>query len=142
MSEAHEAWCQTRMHSDAAKKVWETYNMHRLFHSTNGIGKWFACALEDGETDNTLYDRKQDAVRHQKHNESRFTFIRIVPSSMSQCEAEVMLATARNLNKAGMRLADPDRKDGGMDVIKRLTVEDQRAQMLGRNTNLVMPWEA
>jgi len=137
----HEPWCHFGKHSDAAKRVWETYNMHRLFNADDGVGKWIACALEDGSSDNTLYDSKYSAVRHQKNNEANYTFIKIAPTTMRQCEAEVMLKTARNLHKAGLRLADPDHKHGGMDVIKRLAVEDQLAQMRGRNTNLIMPWE-
>jgi hypothetical protein len=137
----HERWCRVETHTTAAMKLWETYNMHRLFADNNGVGKWFAVALEDGASDNTLYDTKREAVRFQKHNEKYYTFIRIVPTTMKPCEAEVMIITARRTYKAGMRLADPDDRNGGKDLIKRLTVEDQLNQMRGRNTNLVMPWE-
>jgi hypothetical protein len=61
---------------------------------------------------------------------------------MKVCEAEVMLTTARQLYDNGMRMTDPDHKHGGLDLITRLTAEDQLAQMRGVVTNLKMPWEA
>jgi hypothetical protein len=140
----HEAWCQQKAlgHSDAAKRMCDTYNLHRMAGGFEVVGKWFAAALADGRTDDTLYDSKSEAVRFQHHNEQWYTFVKIQPCSMNECEAEVLLKTARNLYDKGMRLADPDHAHGGMDVIQRTSVEDQLAQSVGRNTNLVMPWEA
>jgi hypothetical protein len=140
----HEPWCQQKAigHTDAANRVHDTYNLHRLALGNDAIGKWFACALADGRSDNELYDSKYDCVRHQKHNEQFYTFVKIVPPSMRLCEAEIVLSAARKHYDAGFRLVDPDHKHGGPDLIKRLTMEDVRNQMAGRNTNLVMPWEA
>jgi hypothetical protein len=140
----HEAWCQQKAfnHSDAAKRVSDTYNLHRIALGYDAIGKWFGSALNDGRSDDTLYDSKRDCVVHQHHNEMYYTYTKIGPQSMNPCEAEVMLKTARSLYDKGLRLADPDHARGGLDVIKRLTVEDQLAQARGINTNLRMPWEA
>jgi len=140
----HDSWCpQTAFgHDDAAKRVCDSYNLHRLAHDLGAVGKWIACALTDGKGGNTLYDSKRDAVRHQGHNEMYFTFVKIGPQSMTICEAAVMLKVARATHDRGIRLADPDDANGGKDVIKRLTVEDQRNQSIGLNTNLRMPWEA
>lgn len=136
----HEPWCKAPAHSDAAKRMSDTYNLHRLAGGLASVGKWFAAKLEDGRTDNVLYDSKLDCVRHQGHNERYYTFIKIAPNSMNQCEGEVMLTTARKLYDKGMRMADPDHKHGGMDLITRLTVEDQLQQARGVVTNLAMPW--
>lgn len=142
----HTQWCQNkRGHSDAAKRLSDTYNLHRIAADVTGvenIGKWFAAALADGTSDGVLYDDKRSCVQHQKHNESLYTFIRIVPHTMSVCEAEVMLSTARRLYDKGLRMADPGHRHGGQDVIKRLTVEDQLAWARGAVQNLIMPWEA
>jgi hypothetical protein len=140
----HEPWCQmkTMGHSDAAQRLYDTYNLHRMAIGDNAIGKWFAVAMADGRSDNVLYDTKRECVRHQHHNEQYYAFVKIVPPSMRLCEAEVMLTTARKLFDGGLRMVDPDDKHGGKDVIKRLSVEDQLAQMRGHNTNLQMPWEA
>lgn len=138
----HKPFCEGREHSDAAKRLSDTYNLHRTAGDTLGItaiGKWFAAALQDGESDGVLYDTRRDCVLHQKHNEQRYTFIKIGPYSMNYCEAEVMLRVARKAYDAGMRLVDPEEKHGGRELIKRLTTEDQLALALGRATNLVMP---
>jgi len=140
----HEPWCSSKAfrHEDAARRIADTYALHRLGAGLNAVGKWFASRLNDGTTDNTLYDSKQEAVRFQHGDEDYYTFIKINPHTMNACEAAVMLKTARFAADNGMRLADPRNKTGGKELIKRLTVEDQMAQAGGRNTNLTMPWEA
>lgn len=142
---AHDLNCpRKRDHSDAAKRVADAYNLHRTAAGMGAVGQWIAVALCDGTSDGVLYGCKQAAVRHQHHNEAYYAFIRIAPCSMSPCEAESFLRTNRALYDAGMRLADPDHRGGGREVIPRLTVEDQRAQIAailgrGRPTNLILP---
>lgn len=140
----HEQWCTTRAlpHEDASKRVSDEYNLHRIGIGDASIGRWFAARLSDGTSDHVLYDNKRDAVIHQHHDEQHYTFIKIGPYDMTPCSAAVMLKTARALAEKGMRFADPDSKTGGMDLIKRVTVEDQMAQSRGINTGLIMPWEA
>ncbi len=140
----HQSYClmQAMGHSDAAKRLSDIYNLHRIGAGWNAVGKWFASRLDDGSSDDTLYDTRAECVRHQRHDEQFYTWIKIVPSSMNVCDAEIMLRTARTLYEKGIRIADPDHKNGGMDVIKRSSAEDQFAQLRGVNTNLIMPWEA
>jgi hypothetical protein len=121
------------LHSDAAKRVSDTYLMHRSADPYGCIGKWIACALQDGSSDNTLYDSKQDAIRHQHHNENWYTFIQIVPSMMTECEAEVMLKVARMIYDKGGRMSDGFNRH---DLIKRLGWEDQLALSEGHVTNV------
>lgn len=140
----HQSWCLQKAfgHTDAAKRLADTYNLHRVALGLDAVGKWIAVSLAEGRSDNVLYDSKLDCVKRQHHNESYYAFIKVGPSGMDECEAEVMLRTNRTLYENGMRMADPDHAHGGPDVIKRLTVEDQLAQALGVNTGLIMPWEA
>jgi len=139
---SHERYCQYKEsgHTDAAKRLCDTYNLHKIGAGYDSIGKWFAAALNDGTSDDVLYDNKRECVRHQKHNEQYYTFIKIVPPSMNVCDAEIMLITARRMYKAGMRMADPDHKNGGLDLITRLTDEDMLAMSRGAVTNLRMPF--
>lgn len=120
-------------HSDAAKRVSDVYNMHRIADPYGCVGSWIACALADGTSDNVLYDSKRDAIAHQHHNENYFTFIQIVPSTMTPCEAEVMLKVARMAYESGMRITDGLSK---YDLIKRLGWEDQLALSNGVAQNL------
>jgi hypothetical protein len=140
---AHERYCRYKHtgHSDAAKRFCDIYNLHKIGAGNASIGKWFAVRLSDGSSDDTLYDDKRAAVIHQKHNEQFYAFVKIVPPSMKVCDAEVMLATHRKMYDAGMRMADPDHKHGGMDLITRLTQSDQLAMARGAVTGLTMPWE-
>lgn len=114
-------------HSDAAKRVADTWRLHRAALGTVATGQWFAAALEDGASDGVLYEGKRDAVRHQHHNEQRYAFICISPGDLTPCMAEEFLAINRTLYARGIRLADPDHAKGGRDVIQRVTVEDQRS---------------
>ena len=111
-------------HSDAAKRISDTYALHRIADPYGNMGSWFAVALADGTTDNVLYDSKRDAIRHQHHNENFYTFIQIVPASFSACEGEVMLKVARMLYDAGGRQSDGFSKH---ELIRRLGWEDEIA---------------
>lgn len=128
-----ENWTPFGDHSDAAKRVADTYNMHRVADPYGCIGYWIACALIDGSSDNTLYDSKQAAIRYQHHNENYYTFIQIVPSTMTPCEAEVMLKVARMLYDKGGRISDGFSRH---DLIKRLGWEDQLALAKGIASNV------
>ena len=114
-------------HSDAAKRISDTYRLHRTAQGAAAIGRFFAAALADGSTDGQLYDGKRDAVRHQHHNEQRYIFLAIGPHDLSPCEAEELLHIQRMFYDRGIRWADPDHARGGREVVQRVTVEDQRS---------------
>jgi hypothetical protein len=128
-----------RVHSDAAKRIYDTYHLHRsageLF---DVIGKWFASALADGSTDGVLYDSRMDAITHQHHNESYFTFVQVTPASITVCNAEVMLEMGR---KFDAKLLDRAARNGGRQLIKRSSIEDMMSTVRGYPTNLEMPRE-
>ena len=130
-----ENWTALGDHSDAAKRVADIYSLHRLADPYGNIGYWIACALADGQSDMVLYESKQAAIRHQHHNENWYTFIQIVPSNMTPCEAEVMLKVARMAYESGMRVTDGLSR---RDLIKRLGWEDQTALSNGIATNVVI----
>lgn len=133
-------------HSDAAKRVSDNYNLHRVANPYDSIGKWIAVALSDGHSDGTLYDSKRDCVSHQHHDEMWYAYIRINPTSMTPCDAEIFLKMHRMMYEKGIRLADPDDVSGGKEVIKRSTREDQSSLMRSiqsggtiRPRNLLLP---
>lgn len=112
-------------HSDAAKRITDTYNLHKAAGAP--VGHWMAANLGDGTSDNCAYPDKGTAVRYQHHNEWWFAFIRLMPGSMSVCEAESLLYMRRQ--EARLHLADRDDPRGGMEVIPRLRIEDHDRQM-------------
>ncbi len=99
-------------HTDAAKRVCDSVNLHQLAGDAgwaweNVRGKWMAFKLEDGSSDGTLYDSKQDAIHHQS-DEFLCMYLPLHPGAMNVCEAEIMLKFHRKAYDAGFRLPDPD----------------------------------
>jgi hypothetical protein len=124
----HDSGCPVRSHSDAARRASDAVNLHYSALGTGAIGKWVSVRLADGSSDGALYDRKVDAVRHQP-DEKLCAYICISPAAMNVCRAESFLKMSRMAYEAGFRIADPDARHGGVDLIPRLTQEDQAAQM-------------
>jgi hypothetical protein len=135
----HTHYCRTLDHSDAAKRIYETYTLHRLADPIGNLGQWFAVAIADGSTDGVLYDSRIDAITHQHHNETYYVYVLIGPHQMSLCDAEIFLAGVRKTYDARKAMMDRDRPSGGKVIIPRLTVEDQLAQNAGKWQNLILP---
>jgi len=127
----HDQSCPSRSwgHSDASMRVSDEYRLHRMADPSGSMGRWIACRLSDGSSDHVLYDSKRDAVTHMHHNEQWYMFVQIGPHDMSPCAAEAFIRVKRTLDNAGIKLTDPDHRNGGMDVIPRIAREDQVSQM-------------
>ncbi len=127
----HDPGCPRREgydHTDAAKRAADQVHLHLAAIGLDAVRKWVAIRLSDGGSDGTLYDRKQEAVRHQL-DEFLCCYVCIPPNGMTICQAESFLRTNRMAYDAGFRLPDPDSVHGGKDLIPRSTVEDHRADM-------------
>lgn len=121
-------------HSDAAKRISDTHNMHLLagegYRGLTGsnphIGRIFACRLAGGRSDGVLYDTLDEAVRHQHHDENWCAYLRVTPGGMSVCAAASLLRIHRQVYENGGRMS-------GTDVprvmIPRLTGEDAAEQI-------------
>lgn len=133
----HERGCPWagKGHSDAARRVRDTYGLHRTAGLDNSLGRWFAAALADGETDGNLYSSKAEAIAHQHHNESYYTYIQVTMANMNLCSAEVMIDLARRLYDKGLRMSDPG--VAKRDVITRMNFEDMTAYLRGKPTNVI-----
>lgn len=103
-------------HSDAAKRMADNVNIHYTGLGWQAVGKWCAIKLHDGSSDQTLYDTRRDAVRHQL-DEKLCTYVKITPLLMSTCEAHMLLGVARKAYDAGHRFVDPDHRNGGRELI-------------------------
>lgn len=113
---------------DAAKRIADQYALHRL-SGADAIGRWFAARLSDGVSNGTLYDTKTDAVRGQLGQEKHYAYVQITPAHMSPRDAQTYLNVQRRMYDGGIYLADRDHKAGGMDMIKRVSAEDQYNQL-------------
>jgi hypothetical protein len=127
----HDPGCPRRegySHTDSAKRASDQVNLHMSAIGLDAVRKWVAIRLADGGSDGTLYDTKRDAVRHQP-DEFLCCYVCIPPTGMTACMAESFMRTNRMAYDAGFRLPDPDSVHGGKDIIPRLTVEDNNAQL-------------
>lgn len=115
-------------HTDAAKRVSDTYNLHLIGAGDLAKGQWIAVALADGASDNVLYASRLAAVKHQHHNEQYCAYIRIMPTQMTVCEAEAFLRMHRLAYDNGFRMTDPEAPGGGHDIVPRITGEEFHAQ--------------
>jgi hypothetical protein len=134
----HDSHCTRKgfPHSDAAKKVSDTLNLHWAAalagEYDSVIRKWVVFSLSDGAGGMQMYDSKRDAVRHHKAlDEKLFMYLCLAPGGMGVCEAELQLRTYRQLYDNGARFADPDHARGGMDFINRIAAE-HRVETLRR----------
>jgi hypothetical protein len=109
-------------HTDAAKRMADSVNVHWHALGWDSIGKWVAIRLSDGGSDGNLYLTKQEAVRFQLH-EQQCAYVKLVRDQMSVCEAQIYLAFNRQAYDNGFRMADPDSKTGGRDLILSNRVE-------------------
>lgn len=111
-------------HSDAAKRLSDTYNMHRAAGTTRG---WIAVSYSDGRGGLTVYDTRAEAVADCWPFEDRFFYCTLAQRSMTVCAAESVLRYKRIM--AEMERPDRDMPAGGLEVIPRLAIEDQEAQI-------------
>lgn len=82
---------------DAAKRMSDTVNLHLVAASDilDVVGKWVAFKLEDGTTDGSLYDRKDDAVSHQSIPK-RCCYLKITPDGITEKDAGTFLKVNRH----------------------------------------------
>ena len=112
-------------HTDDAKRLSDAANLHWAAVEWDSVGKFIAFDLNDGSTDGNLYDSRTDAVRHQSNPYTR-GYLHLHPAGMTQCEAEIMLKAARQLNKAFPA-------DSGKEPILRISRENLVSQMRALN---------
>lgn len=128
----HVAGCPWRAkgHSDAAKRISDATMLHWVALHWACTKYWVAFRLEDGRSpdNNTLYDSKRDAVRHQS-DEFLSMYVKLHPGGHNVCETEAMLKFTRQAYLNGYRLPDPDHRHGGPDLIPRIGMDKIQNQI-------------
>jgi hypothetical protein len=122
-------------HSDAAKRISDTYNLHMTCGARRG--SFIAVGLADGRSDGVVYDTRAEAVNHQRHDEGWKAFIKIGPPHMTVCEAAAVLRWHRQSNQ--LARAQRGEKSGGLEPIPRLTIEGRERQLAAMRGEINMP---
>ena len=83
---------------DAGQRIHDTVTLHILANPDRMavVGKWCAFRLDDGRSDNTLYDTKDDAVRAQKGRSKDHCYLKITPDGITAHEAGRFLMINRH----------------------------------------------
>jgi hypothetical protein len=100
--------------SDAAHRCSDIITLASL---SGSVGKWIAIRMHDGGWDNTLYDHRAEAVRHQ-YSEQWCCYVKVPPGGMTAMEADAFISYHRTLYDAGFRLPDPEFQPPMMPLTK------------------------
>jgi len=102
--------------SDAGKRASAEISIHI---AAGMVGHWAAIRLSDGGSDGVAYATKQDAIRHQFH-ENLCAYACIPADGMPPHDADGWLAAHRKLYDAGLRPTDP--RTPIVPITRRLTL--------------------
>lgn len=94
---------------DAARRMADAVNLHTLAMLAENRDRpgFVAIRLEDGRSpDNTLYDTRKDAVRHQ--SDPKMFYVKVGKMSMGTNEAVTVLKFARMALESGIVFAEED----------------------------------
>lgn len=120
--------------TDAGKRAFDIVRGLAIFTDYDTrVRSWIAIRLEDGGSDQVLYDSKKEAIRHQAFEQQCAYFsYRGAPNGFTSAkDAAIWLEYHRQLYTNGMRLVDPDDAHGGPDIIMP-TANEQLAGQLRR----------
>lgn len=99
---------------DVGKRAADWYNLHvaalhaqRKSMADPWPRRYIAIRLSDGGSDGEIYDTREDAIRHQVH-EQFCAYFYLVPDGITSEDALRFIMLNRELYQRGYRLADPD----------------------------------
>jgi len=126
---------QDKADIDAAKRLSDIVNNICISQPLDVVLRtWLAISLADGSSDGTLYESRLSAVQHQYHEtQCAYLCLKEAPHGMPVKDAYVFLKFHRDAYKAGMRLTDPDKDNGGYDLRMPIAREDVNRQIAALN---------
>jgi hypothetical protein len=98
-NEPHER--QDILITDAGRRMSDA---HELARAAGGSGRFIAVRLHDGFCDGTIYDERDDAVRHKGAFRELYAYVRVQPGQMPPAEATAWIELHRRAAEAGMPL--------------------------------------
>lgn len=94
--------------TDAGKRMADHVNLMITCHGWQEIKRgWLAIKLEDGSCDNTLYDTREDAIRHQLHETlCAYLCLGQCMTGMNARDAQLFLNVHRQIYDSGGRFSE------------------------------------
>jgi len=127
--------CRHMEVNDAGQRMSDTVQNVRHAADWDDIKNgWMAFRLEDGYSDGTIYDNKNDAVWYMRNKASKYFYLtlRNCMHGLSPKEATLILAMTRVQSERGRYNPVPDDL---RDPINPITTEDVMAEL-----SLSVPW--
>ena len=99
--------------SDAAKRIHDTINVMHIARTWDELKSgWMAFKLADGTTDNVLYGTREDAIKHQLHEQTcLYLAMRSTLGGVPAVDCQLLIEIHRQVYDAGGRFADPAAPD-------------------------------
>lgn len=119
---------------DAGKRASDIINELIAHHGWFNIKhKWIAIRLADGSYDGTLYDTRQDAVKHQVSEfHCMYLTIRHMGQGVRPMEMARVLYYHRSAYDGGFRLPDPQHPSGGPELLMPAAAYDEITALVSR----------
>lgn len=119
---------------ESARRLSDAVNGIVTFHDFETVvHRWIAVRLRDGQWTGDMYDSRTDAVRFTANGDPcAYLSLRFCPAGMEEREAFAFLRLQRdayNAKDIGIRMVDPEAKNGGHDFMMPLTNEDVAREM-------------
>lgn len=96
---------------DAANRMRDAVNLHvvaGVLGARERHLQWLAIKLEDGRSDGTVYESRQDAVNHTANREKGWFYVKVGAETMSEREAIIILQMSRQAFKNGVIFAEEE----------------------------------
>jgi hypothetical protein len=130
--------CRHMAVNEAGERMSGVVNNVRHANDWDDIkNSWMVFKLEDGSSDGTIYDTKDDAVWYQRNKASKFFYLslRQCMHGMSPKEATLILAMTRVQSERGRYNPTPEDL---RDPINPITSEGVMADIM--STKMGLPW--
>jgi len=121
--------------TNAGIRMSETVNNVRTSHDWDDIKNgWMAFALEDGTSDGTIYDSRDDAIRYHRNRAKKYFFLtlRQCIHGLSSREATMILAMTRVQSERGRYHPETTRSDPIMPLTRDTFTDEMISTKLNR----------
>ncbi len=120
----------------AAQRMSDAVNIAVTLGPDSAPGRYMAFRLDDGSTDEVVYDTRNDAIRHTMNKPGAYCYVCLTPDGMSVRVCERFLTGHRAMHAAGRRIPHPE---DGLEIELPQRIEEWKPTGLILPTHLDRP---